>query len=61
MIKIINLQQPHEKIKKEYIEFCYKNRFFKDLSEEDIRKVVEKFVEDLKKKFLDENIKISEN
>jgi len=51
----------NEKIKKEYIEFCYKNRFFKDLSEEDIRKVVEKFVEDLKKKFLDENIKISEN
>jgi len=51
----------NEKIKKEYMEFCYKNRFFKDLSEEDIRKVVEKFVEDLKKKFLDENIKISEN
>lgn len=51
----------NEKIKKEYIKFCYKNRFFKDLSEEDIRKVVEKFVEDLKKKFLDENIKISEN
>lgn len=51
----------NEKIKKEYIEFCYKNRFFKDLSEEDIRKVVEKFVENLKKKFLDENIKISEN
>ena len=50
----------NEKIKKEYIEFCYKNRFFKDLSEEDIRKVVEKFVEDLKKKFLDEKIKILE-
>lgn len=51
----------NEKMKKEYIEFCYKNGFFKDLSEEDIRKVVEKFVEDLKKKFLDKNIKISEN
>ena len=48
-------------MKKEYIEFSYKNGFFKDLSEEDIRKVVEKFVEDLKKKFLDKNIKISEN
>ena len=51
----------NEKIKKEYIEFCYKNRFFKDLSEEKIREEVEKFVENLKKKFLDENIKISEN
>ena len=50
----------NEKIKKEYIEFCYKNKFFKDLSEEDIRKVVEKFVKNLKKKFLDENIQILE-
>ena len=51
----------NEKIKKEYIEFCFKNRFFIASSKEKIREEVEKIVENLKKKFLDENIKISEN
>ena len=50
----------NEKIKKEYIEFCYKNRFPTDLSKEKIREEVEKIVKNLKKKFLDENIQILE-
>lgn len=50
----------NEKMKEEYIEFCYKNRFLTDLSKEKIREEVEKIVKNLKKKFLDENIQILE-
>ena len=51
----------NEKMKEEYTEFCYKNRLFEDLSEDDIKKEVEKIIENLKKKFIDKKIKISEN
>ncbi|WP_314292727.1 hypothetical protein [Fusobacterium periodonticum] len=50
----------NEKIKEEYVEFCYKNRFFKNLNKDNIKKEVEKIVKILKKKFKDENIKVSE-
>ncbi|WP_405350602.1 ATP-binding protein [Fusobacterium animalis] len=50
----------NEKIKEEYIEFCYKHKFFENLNKDNIKKEVEKIVKILKKKFKDENIKILE-